>query len=586
MKPYSSHRNPVRPSNDLARILAIPRRPQEDLTSSRGAAFSQLMTARLSNGNTTCNHEGRCIQSLKPVQAWALYEASITNGLLGAIGVGCGKTLLGLLMPMVVKDCKLAVLLIPPSLKEQLLREYKAASHHFRLPSLVLEDRGTIIPGAPVLQVIPYSMFSRAGSTDYLEKLQPDLIIADEIHNLKNKHAARTARVLRYFSKHPDTRLCGWSGTITSKSVKDYAHLSAFALDVNSPLPLDVPTLEEWALALDPSENVAPPGALIRLCQGDETPQQGYHRRLVETRGVVATRQASVDASITILERTPPKIPASVAALLKDMRTSWTRPDGEELTNAMDVSGALSELSCGFYYRWRFPKGEPRELIDEWFSVRQQWNKELREKLKNRTEHLDSPLLCENAARRYEEGYTGPLPKWRSEHYRAWTDIKNKVYHESEAVWVDDWLARDAAKWAIENKGVVWYQHNAFGERISQLAKLPKHGGGPDAESLILSERGDRSIIASIHAHGTGRDGLQRLFDTQLVTNPPGDGLVWEQLLGRLHRQGQESDEVTTYVYRHTPELKEALDRAFLRAQYVQATLGNGQKILSATVGW
>jgi hypothetical protein len=577
-------------SEDLSRILEIPRRPPTDLDGPRGEALVELMSKRLSRGfvgSCACRAEGRpCITRLKPAQAWALYEAPLAGGILGPIGVGHGKSVLDILVPLVFPDCKLAVLLIPPSLKEQLLREYLRLREHFKVPSLRIGNVGHVVKGAPVLHVIPYSQFSRAESTALLENLKPDLIIADEGHYLRHRQAARTSRVLRYLAKFPDTRLCVWSGTLTSKSVKDYAHLAAFALKESSPLPLDPNVLEEWSLALDPSDWPAPPGALEKLCDPGEPLHGAYHRRLVSTLGVTATRQSAVDASILICERKAPPIPETLQRMIKDLRAGWVRPDGEELVDILQVAKSARELASGFYYRWKFPKKEPEALILDWLQKRKEWNKELREKLKHRREHLDSPLLCQNAAIRYYNGYKGDLPVWKAESWPAWLEIKDQVQPESEAVWVDDFLAKDAALYAVKNRGVVWYEHSAFGAKVAEYAGLPLHGGGLGAEERILAEKGDRSIVASIKAHGTGRDGLQRLFSEQLVANPPASGLAWEQLLGRLHRLNQEADEVTTFVYRHTEEFRDAWDKAKREASYIESTLGSFQKLLLATPDW
>jgi len=67
------------------------------------------------------------------------------------------------------------------------------------------------------------------------------------------------------------------------------------------------------------------------------------------------------------------------------------------------------------------------------------------------------------------------------------------------------------------------------------------------------------------------------------VTTSPTSGTVWEQLLGRTHRPGQEADEVTVDVYRHTLEMRSAVNKALRDADYQQTTTGNQQKLLSAT---
>lgn len=586
-------RPPVEDSPEFQRIMALPRRPPVDLDgSTRAEALVELMTQRLARPARACTCATRnlpCITRLKPAQAWALYEAPQTNGLIGPIGVGHGKTGLDILMPMVMKDCKLAVLLIPSGLRQQIHNDYLKWREHFEVPSLVLEDgKGYIVKGRPVLHVLAYSRFSRPESTDLLEKLRPDLIIADEGHRWRHPDTAGTGRALRYFVAHPECRLCVWSGTLTAKSIKDYAHLADIALRDGSPLPREFNTVEEWALAIDPSERQADAGVLYELCDRGESLYAGYQRRFKETKGVVATKESPIDASINLFERKAPTMPMKVQVMLDDLREGWVRPDGEELIDILAVSANARQLACGFYYRWKFPRGEPEELILRWFDIRKLWHKELRQRLLARDEHMDSELLLTRAAIRacQDPPYEGDLPLWESQWWEAWRDIKDAVYHETEAVWVDDFLAKDAAAWGLKHRGVIWYEHEAFGRRVAELSGLPLHAGGTGAEERILAEKGNRSIVASIKSHGTGRDGLQRIFREQLVANPPASADTWEQLLGRLHRIGQEADEVDTHVYRHTPEMMDAIDKALLRASYIQGTMGNLQKLLNANVSF
>lgn len=597
----------VGPSPDLTRVLALPRRPRVNIEDgdARAAALVALMTERLGRdrGGERCKCEalGRaCILELKPVQAWALWEASVVGGLSGLIGVGHGKTGLDILAPMVVRDCKVAVLLIPPGLRDQLVRDYLAWREHFRVPSLVMDDGrdGHIVPGAPVLHVVPFSRLSRPESTALLDGLNPDTFVIDEADQLSNPGAARTGRVLRYLQGRAErglpTRYLWWSGTPTKTSIKDYAHHSAFALGEGSPVPIDPDVVAEWALAIDPSEWQAPIGALAALCAPGEHIYDGFNRRLVETRGVVTTVGGAVSVPLFMRERKVDP-PAVIVDLLKTLRDpdavgGWTRPDGEEFMDALSVQACARQLACGFYYRWKYPRGESEELIERWFAARKAWHAEVREKLKRPRAHLDSPLLCQNAARRYHgetilvEGddfamHDGPV--WAAQHWPAWAELRDQVQPEPEAVWVDDFLVSDAAEWAHAHKGVVWYTHGAFGRRLEQLSGLPRFGGGKDAAVEILQEDGSRSVIASVKAHGRGRDGLQWRFREQLFTTPLTDGSDWEQLLGRLHRVGQAAASVEGWVYRHTQELRAALDTAHRRASYVQGTMGTLMKLLS-----
>ncbi len=603
-----SNRRAVTKSDEFGRVLALPRRAPVDLDGPRGEALVELMTERLAKpkGFCICNEmrpPRRCVTRLKPAQAWALFEAPLAGGLLGAIGVGHGKTGLDILMATVFHDqgyrIKNVVLLVPPGLLGQLEDDYKAWREHFRVPSFIFPNGTALLQHdkdgrpMPTVHVVPFSKLSRPEATEMLEDLAPDLIIIDEAHRARHPDTATTRRILRYFAQHPECLLCCWSGTLTAKSLLDFWHLSAFALDEGSPLPVLKPIVEEWASAIDPSDYPAPIGALRFFCNPGEHVYSGFHRRLVDTRGVVATKSQAVDASIVISERKAPPIPKNVKEALTLLRAKWERPDGEQFVEALELAACARQLACGFFYRWRFPRGEAPELIERWRTARRNWNSEVRERLHHPRQHLDSPKLCENAAarawaseKRLVEGsvtYEGDLPRWKAIAWPEWSQIRDAVEPETEAVWLSDYLAEDASEWGLKNRGIIWYQHSAFGERVAKMSGLNLHGGGLGAGARIRAEDGARSIVASIKAHGTGTDGLQRLFYQQLVASPPpSSGDTWEQLLGRLHRIGFEGDEVITLCYRHTPELAEAIDKALIQAKYIEGVLGTYQKLLAA----
>lgn len=600
-------RSRVSSSPELDRVLALPRRPVLDLDSVRAKALITLMTERLRRPDrppgALCNCAAlgrkRCLKELLPTQAWTLFEAGIVGGVLGPQGVGSGKTLNNILVAMVVKECKKAALFVPPGLVKQLHNEYLAASEHFIVPSLVMPDgSGTLYPGRPNLYVVPYSKFSRPESTAYLEMLAPDLIIADEAHCLKNiKTSRRGGRVARYLADHPETRFCCWSGTLTSKSLNDFAHLSAWSLGMESPLPVDPEEWEKWAAVVDPSDWPAAPGALSVF--GDDV-RDGLRRRIFETRGVVSTRAGALPGCSIIMKEQSAKLPKPFHELIRNVQSTMTRPDGEEFLTALEVSACVDQLICGFYYRWRFPDNPDPKDVDAWFKARKAWGSEMREKLKRSQEaHLDSPKLLANAAERFATGYKcGPtcrgtvscklaahLPVWESETWTRWRDIKDTIRHVTETVWVDDYLVNSAVAWGKEHRGIIWSGYTAFGHKVAEVGGFEYHGGGPGAEGRILAVKGDKTIVASIDSHGTGRDGLQYKYDEQLITCPMASGLLWEQLLGRLHRQGQESDEVLTWVYRHVPEWRGSLDQALIYAKWIE-DLTDKQRLLSANVEW
>lgn len=588
---FASNLPPVSPSADLHRVIALPYREPYFPQTPHAEALIYLARERYGRESTRCDCKARgrdCILELHLSQAWALYELGLKGGLVGAIGVGHGKTLLDILAPLVLPTVQTAVLLCPPGLVTQLIAEYELLRNHWRVPSLIshaAQDYRAQVHGAPDLHVFPYSRLSRPDASAWLMNMRPQLIIADECHKLKNPTTSTTMRFCRYLEKFPGTHFAGWSGSVTGQQLEDCAHLLAAALRAGSPLPLDREVLREWSTAVSPGKagsDPRPPGELLQLCEPGEHVRAGVKRRLAATPGFVTTSEASADVPMVIRQRKIVDVPQIISDHLRELRATWQRPDGEELMDALSVARCARELACGLFYRWTFPRGEPVHVILDWLEKRKEWNKAVRSRLFSQVEHMDSPYLCQLAAMRA----AGDLPErkdrpsWKTPYWPPWRDVKDLVKPETEAVRVHDFLVEETARWAREHRGVVWYDLNDFGEWLAERTGLTKHGGGLHAPLELAKERGDRSILASIKAHGTGRDGLQRIFCHQLVAQPPSTATGWEQLLGRLHRQGQ-AHEVTTEFYAHTPELRTFVGQALSRAAYVHEMLGNQQKVLT-----
>ena len=633
---FGPKKNPVSDSADLKRILALPKRPQVLPGTATAQALVEHETARFSRGPRTCRCQAiqkefgvaklkGCITQLNYAQAWALHEMTLCGGVVAQLATGSGKTLIDVIAPLAVQNCKIAVLLVPSTLVRQLELEYLLVAEHFRVPGihthLVKADDAFNYAkaGEPTLYVLPYSQFQRHKATTYLETYKPDLIICDEAQNLSSRLSTRGSRFLRFFSgSGGKVRLCAWSGTLTDDELADYDHFAGLALGMGSPLPLDGDAMGEWNDAITPEDWPAPEGALVALKNDPgEHIQDAFHRRLVETLGIVFTVGSSIDTPLEIKERTAPALPDTPLAdprapngtwpgvknCLSTLRATWRRPDGEELVDALSVSRCARELACGLFLRWRFENGETESLIKEWLAARKEWRCELREKMARREPHLDSPLLCALAAMRYWGGGAGivdyddegkvilagnpgsapELPVWKSSTWMRWAAIKNFVHPVTESVRLDPFLARDAADWARQEKGIVWYRTVSFGQWVSEISGLPMHGGGSKAAERIAREDGSRSIVCSIASHGTGRDGLQRIFATQLVTQPPSSAVAWEQLFGRLGRIGQDADKVEAWIFRHTAEVRASVDTALRRARYVGRTTGQSQRLLA---GW
>ena len=528
---------PVSACRDLARVLAIPRR---DVDVERFDAIRAAVT-----------RPGAKLR-LWDVQCAALGEALDADGLFASMPVGSGKTLVGALLPTIVQ--RRAVYLTTPKLAaqvESMLADYRREFH-------IRDD----------LVVESYSALSSQRRARLLEDHEPGLIVADECQALSARGAARTKRFLRYMRRRPGTRFCALSGTVTRKSIKDFAHLLQLALREQTPLPLHWPSLAEWAEALDVDAE-RPAGALRIFCTGAETPRQGWQRRLRDTQGVVVSEVESCSAQLVLRDVPEYEPPEIVAKAIADLHRTWERPDGELLILATDVSRVARQLRLGGHHRWAWPDHVTLDEIREWTDARREYLREIAAVLKTRSrEGMDSPGLVEDAATRGEI-----VLRSRG----AWHAAKARIPAPlTWWVWLTDGVARRVAEIAEDIAPcIIWTDTPVFGQQVANLCGATYYGEGREAANDILLERGDQTIVASIQAHGTGRN-LQS-FSRALVAGGGSSGATWEQLLGRLHRAGQLADRVE-YALMFPADAEKAREDA----KYIQEITGSPQKLLTA----
>jgi hypothetical protein len=262
-----------------------------------------------------------------------------------------------------------------------------------------------------------------------------------------------------------------------------------------------------------------------------------------------------------------------MTAALEELAATWATPGGEELEDALAFRRSARQLSQGFYYRWVWGPNGPDF---EWLEARAGWHRALREFLSgpHAGAGRDSPLLL---AREAIAGRAAPKVQ---QAWGPWDRVRHRDPPPVEAVWIDAGMIDAAAAWARAHVGIVWYEHEAIGSAL-RAAGLPTFGPGVDG-AAILAERGNRSIAASILAHGTGKN-LQA-FRSSLFLCPPSGGAVWEQAIGRTHRQGQRAASVEVYVARHAETLRESWTKAVEEAAFVTETTGAPQRILTGSV--
>lgn len=534
-------------SGEFRRIEALPRRIWD--RSPYIEELVELLTAELKTDSGT--------MKLWKAQAAALNDIVLYDGAFLPIGVGEGKSIISLLAPVVL-DSKRPILFVPASLRDQTNRKVVPdMSRHWKIGD-----------GLPIYS---YSELSLEKNAKLLEEYKPDLIILDECHEVKNKRAGRTRRLVRYFKENPATKCVAMSGTVSNRSLKDFAHIIEWCLKGGAPIPLKWTELTEWSDAIDegvPDGQGVAPGALMRFCEEGENARQGFRRRLTETPGVVATKESKLGTSLVIQPRDL-EVPSRVHDMIEHMRSTWTTPNGDIILEPVELWRHVRELALGFWYRWEPPA--PRD----WLDARREWKKEVREQIfKKRSGLFDTELQVWNYCdREYKAGRLPPDHPWID-----WSVIKDEFKPNSVAEWVDEFALRACYEWLQENNGIVWTEHRAFGQQLKLIFDLPYFGAG-DSSILDTSFPG---IVASIAAHGQGKN-LQR-FSKNLVVAPMTSGKQWEQLLGRTHRQGQEADEVVCEVFLHLPELQESFRQARNDATYLEDALGNRQKLNYARI--
>jgi hypothetical protein len=550
--------------------------------------------------------------TLRPIQSAALLEAEASRGLFAPMAVGNGKELTCLLMADAVGASR-AVILTKPRLRDQMLNvDIPRYSRHFRLPL----DRIKVVTyaelSAPVTGVgklpQPWKWLAHlsAALEPVLEKHNPDWIIANECHELRNVATSRGRRFKLFMESHPGCRFAGLSGTIANDSIKHYAHLIEYALRNRSPLPAGYQELEDWSRALDVSDEPMAPGALLNLCGGDvfdgeieklpgdasakvhiafgdaksrviltDVARRIYARRFLGTPGVVASvisGDDDVGCALEIAVREL-EIPDTIAAELERLRRLWKIED-KELSEAKDVAEVARQLACGFYYRWVWPDGKKDE---EWLEKRSAWNARVRHIVRYQSQPgRDSPFLVAGACERGELD----APEWA-----AWKAVRDRFKPQPpvEAVWLDSFVVDDALAWARactkDAPGIVWYKHRAMGKAFA-AAGLPTFASGKAGDEIM---RFKGTACAASIAHRDGKN-LQFHFSRGLVTSPMANGTDWQQLLGRKHRPGQKADTVEFEVYAHDESQKSAIAGAIKDARFIEPTQRERQKILQATL--
>lgn len=574
----------IRETLEFRRVRDLPRRaPDPDGEVVPGQTHAQLWTPALRLRERDDNGE---LVELRPSQGWACSEAAQAppgGGIVCNYPVGEGKTITSFLLPTVWEAKRPLVMLPAATIQKKTLKlDLPQARRNWFIHDNIM--------------FVSYEAMSREKQEDFFERFMFDVVVADEAHNLRNHKAAVVRRLMRYKEKYGWVRLGFMSGTFTSRSVKDYYHLLDLALGDGSPCPRSFMDIEDWADLLDEGveDDMRPKaGGMLQFCVAGETARQGYQRRLRETPGYLSVLNSSVDCSLYISER-PIEVPKVIRDAINAMRLSGTMPSGD-LVDPMEFSSRVAELINGFFYRWVWP-GEPDM---PWMFARRDWKRYARWVIKHSGEHQVGRNYDTEAqvARAWLKGYAPAVPHdlliegVRSDVYDHWVAQRERLTHElaakfhkhmreppREAVWISDYMMDHCVKWLQDTpRALLWVDKVAVQQRLREKGALVFGGGEDDVETET------KSCAVSIDAHGTGKN-LQHAYDANLFLAMLTSGQLVEQTLGRTHRQGQKSDQVTAEVFLPCVEFWNAFEQARRDAVYAEQTTAQRQKLLYADI--
>src|SRR5678816_3906205 len=117
-----------------------------------------------------------------------------------------------------------------------------------------------------------------------------------------------------------------------------------------------------------------------------------------------------------------------------------------------------------------------------------------------------------------------------------------------DSVWCATHCLDFVKEWASRNTGLIWVEWPIVGMRLAKALGVEYYGrNGENAAGQRIDaegvEDGSRCAVASIEANHMGRN-LQTIWSKALVTSAPPTGTKNEQMIARLHRQGQLEDNV------------------------------------------
>lgn len=621
--------------DEVNRILALPR--SLPLNEAQVDEISRRVLTPLAYQGDYQNKPFR----LLPSQAAGLLHYATVGGLLGPIGVGKGKGGLSMLIARHAfheESIRKILLIVPAGLVEQTEKSvYPVWRKRIALaaPLIVLSGRGPdqrlkwAMSDFSGLYLISYQTLSRPGGLEVFQALSPGLVILDEAHNLANIEGGRGKKFVQAM-RELRPKCVALSGTITKKSLSDFAHLSDLSLGRFSPVPRSGAILFKWSGSLDANAtDPVPDQSLRKIVQwakafypehGPYTNQVGDLRRAFRVRmhsapGVVATGDETINTSLAFESIMTPLPEDEQGKRLRDLIAKVEKgetPDGELINFAIHRFKWFYELTAGIYNQliWPEPADVARRIrmsesdaasalamAKDHHEIQRMLAKETRDFLRSMSHPIATPLEM----RQVMVDQPDRVPEEIHRMHKALDALEQEsvsrygrlVERDRQVIRICDYKIKQAVKWAERHKdgGILWTVHQGMGLWLSEAlreAGIDAVWCGAGASETICKigdpdrgGKGDQIVVASLPAHKEGKN-LQA-FSSQLFVQWCRPAADMEQALGRLHRLGQAADAITAhYLLSDWGDFDDVCVAATLNdAVYVQQLLGTHQKVLT-----
>jgi hypothetical protein len=545
----------VRITKEFERIRAIPRRQWEGRP--EVAELQDALTERLRIG--PCPPPGVPARLL-PAQAIALLDLATMGGAFVPLVTGGGKTLLSLLCSAVA-GAKRPVLFVPKRLVAKTKADLLTLAQYWKIPSVGIYN----------YELLPHRK-------TLLADLDPDLLILDECHALKNRRAARTKIVRALRKSAPNVPVVAMSGSMMARDIRDFAHIMKWCLREHTVLPSDWQELEEWAYATAEKipEDTRVDGAAFHAFADPSRPvdpdplrsaRQNLATRIATAPGVVSSTtdlpSAGLQIAVRRLELDGPQ-KALIGQLIKDRRV----PNGAPCESPLDLWRHQRALAVGLWQYW-----DPAPPV-EWLLARRAWAGLCYEVL-SRSRTLYSPMDVAKACK------SGQLPDG-SETYRQWCEIRNTFVPQTKVEWISNSSLEYAAEWLLKEHGLCWVSHVAFGDRLSEMTGIPYFREGAKAKCGTYLQGHKGAAIASVYTCHEGLN-LQQEHHKNLVISPTTNAQA-EQWISRTHRKGQPEDDVYVDVVLRCEGDERIWLQALADARNVEDTLAQPKRLAIATI--